>query len=123
MFEYSKGKESAFSNESGVKFLKIGVLTLLLSTYFFFLVWAAASPLISSPIKSNILGISVLVFIVVALVVVVYIYSQYFVSVCPNCGKKLFFTNVRDYIRCFKCGRHLKIDFQNKKLIDPERKD
>jgi len=124
MFSYKKNKESEFLNEPPVlRYVKLTLLTFVLWIYFIFLVWASVSPFVSSNIKLNFFFGSLPVLFVIAFSVVYFIYRQYFVSSCPNCGKKLFFTNVRDYIRCFKCGRFLKIDFQNKKLIDVERKD
>lgn len=123
MFSYEKKKESEFLKESPIKFVKIASLTVLLWIYFIFLSWAAVSPFISFNIKTNIFLGSLVVLFVIAFFVVYFIYSQYFLSNCPNCGRKFFFTKVRDYIRCFKCGRFLRIDFQNRKLIDPERKD
>lgn len=116
-------KESDFLNESfALGSVKLVLLTFLLWIYFIFLSWGAVSPFVSSNVKVNFFLGSLPVLFVIAFFVVYFIYRQYFVSICPNCSRKLFFTSVRDYIRCFKCGRFLKIDFQNKKLIDVERK-
>lgn len=123
MFDYRRGKESDFISELWHKPLKILVLTLLLGVYFFFFVWSLVSPFFDRNLSPDVVRSSFLIFVAVAFVVVVVLYSQYSVALCPNCGKKLFFTKVRDYIRCFKCGRFLRIDFERRKVVDPERKE
>jgi DNA-directed RNA polymerase subunit RPC12/RpoP len=42
---------------------------------------------------------------------------KYAMGICPNCGRKLFFTKDKEGIRCFGCGKFLKIDSQRKKLV------
>lgn len=121
MPHHISGKTSDFLLESWRKTAKILALTVLLGVFLFFLVWSLLSPFISQSVEPKIAGLSLVLFFIISLVVVVTIYSQYSVALCPNCGRKMFFANIRDYVRCFRCGRLLKIDFQNKKLVDTEQ--
>ncbi|GBD03729.1 hypothetical protein HRbin19_01026 [bacterium HR19] len=122
MMEYKKRKETKFLSEGWKRPAKILALSVLLTLYLFFFIWALVSPFLSSDTKisPDTLRFSVAIFFSFALIFVTLIYSGYRVGPCPYCDKKLFFAKGREGIRCFRCGRYIKIDWQNKLLVDEE---
>jgi len=111
-------KETDFMNEGWKKPAKILILSLILSFFFFFLFWTFISPFLwVSKIHQDIVRFSFAFFFSLSLIFVSLIYMKYAVGNCPNCGKKLFFTKDKEGIRCFGCGKFLKIDSQRKKLV------
>jgi DNA-directed RNA polymerase subunit RPC12/RpoP len=111
-------KETDFMNEGWKKPAKILILSLILSFFFFFLFWTLISPILwVSKIHQDIVRFSFALFFSLSLIFVSLIYMKYAMGACPSCGKKLSFTKDKEGIRCFGCGRFLKIDSQRKKLV------
>ena len=117
--EYKKREETEFISEGGKKALKILGASLLFALYLFFFIWALLSPFIGdAKIPPDVVRFSFALFFGIALIFVAVIYSGYRAGVCPYCDKKLFFHRKQDGIRCFKCGRYIKIDWEKKVLRD-----
>ncbi len=111
-------KETDFILQDRKKPLKILSLSFILSLYLFFFCWALVSPFLGiAKITQDIIRFSFALFFSSSLIFVSLIYLKYSAGICPNCGKKLFFTKDKDGIRCFRCGRFVKIDFARKKLV------
>ncbi len=113
-----KMAESHFLSEGSKRIFKIFVLAVILTFYFFFLVWTIFSPFISSSISGDFIRFSVLLLFGLALIFVVFVYSGYAVAECPNCGKRLFFYKKVGGMRCFRCGKFLKVDFGRRVIVD-----
>jgi hypothetical protein len=111
-------KETDFVLHDWKKPLKILSLSFILSLYLFFFCWALVSPFTGDvKISQDMIRFSIALSFSFSLIFVSLIYLKYSAGICPNCGKKLFFTKDKEGIRCFRCGRFLKIDFARKKLV------
>ena len=117
--EYKKREETEFISEGSRKPLKILGASVLFALYLFFFIWALLSPFLgNTKISPDTVRFSFALFFGFALIFVAFIYSGYRAGVCPYCDKKLFFHKKQEGIRCFKCGRFLKIDWEKKVLRD-----
>jgi len=117
--EYKKRYETEFISEGTKKPLKILGASLIFATYLFFFIWALLSPFLgATKIPPDVVRFSFALFFGIALIFVSLIYSGYTAGLCPYCDKKLFFHKKQEGIRCFKCGRYIKIDWEKKVLRD-----
>lgn len=121
--EYKRDTESPFIYEGWKKPAKILTLSLLGCIYLFFFVWSAVSPFVGiNKISPYIVRFSLALFFAIFLIFSFLVYSGYISSLCPYCGKKLFFYKKSEGIRCFRCGRFMKIDMQKRVIFDPVAK-
>ncbi len=111
--------ESPFISEGWKKPAKILVLSFLVCIYLFFFIWGLVSPFVKGPIPSDVVRFSFALFFALSLIFTFAIYNGYIAAFCPYCEKKLFFHTKSEGIRCFRCGRFMKIDLQKRVIFDP----